>query len=82
MLKVAHHGSSYSTKQEFLERVEPRWAVISCGEGNRYGHPGEDTLKRLEKQGTNWYVTVDTGAVTMRTDGERMVMETFIGGHD
>ncbi len=78
VLKAAHHGSSYSTGEEFLDRLCPRWAVISCGEGNRYGHPGEDTLKRLDDRGIKWYVTMDTGAVTVRTDGREMSVETFI----
>ncbi len=78
VLKVAHHGSSYSTRQDFLQRIKPWWAVISCGAGNRYGHPGEDTLKRLEKQGTKQYVTADTGAVTVTTDGKSMEIRTFI----
>lgn len=78
VLKAAHHGSSYSTQQDFLQRIKPWWAVISCGAGNRYGHPGEDTLKRLEKQGTKQYVTVDTGAVTVTTDGKSMEIRTFI----
>ena len=78
VLKAAHHGSSYSTGEEFLDRLCPRWAVISCGEGNRYGHPGEDTLKRLDDRGIKWYVTMDTGAVTVRTDGREMSADTFI----
>ncbi len=61
-----------------MDRLCPRWAVISCGEGNRYGHPGEDTLKRLDDRGIKWYVTMDTGAVTVRTDGREMSVETFI----
>ncbi len=80
VLKVAHHGSSYSTGEDFLERINPFWAVISCGEGNRYGHPGEDTIKRLEKQGVRWYATMNTGAVTVETDGERMEVTPFIPG--
>lgn len=76
VLKVAHHGSRYSSSTEFLSRTAPAWAVISCGEGNRYGHPDQDTLTRLEIQGTECLTTMDQGAVTVKTDGE----EIEIGG--
>ena len=72
VLKAAHHGSSYSGSDEFLEYVAPAWTVISCGAGNRYGHPGEDTLRRLEACGSRVFFTMRGGAVTVMTDGERM----------
>ena len=58
VLKVGHHGSSTSTSNAFLQAVSPAWAVISCGEGNSYGHPHEETLKKLE----------DAGVSVLRTD--------------
>lgn len=76
VLKVAHHGSRYSSSTEFLSRIAPVWAVISCGEKNRYGHPSQETLKRLESQGAECLITMDQGAVTVKTDGE----EIEIGG--
>jgi competence protein ComEC len=48
LLKVGHHGSITSTRPEFLSRVAPRWAVISCGLHNRYGHPREEVLEELQ----------------------------------
>ena len=77
VLKVAHHGSSYSSDADFLSRIHPRWAVISCGEGNRYGHPAQDTMERLENQGIKWYLTMEHGAVIVKTDGDRIEIETF-----
>lgn len=47
VLKVGHHGSDTSTSYKFLNEVLPKYAVISVGEGNSYGHPTEDTLSRL-----------------------------------
>lgn len=49
LLKVGHHGSSSSSGAEFLEAVSPRYAVISCGRDNSYGHPHEETLSAFEK---------------------------------
>ena len=58
VLKVAHHGSDTSTCYAFLRAVMPRYAVISVGEGNAYGHPSEATLSRLR----------DAGSIILRTD--------------
>jgi len=70
ILKVAHHGSKNSTSEEFLEAANPKLAIISCGEGNRYGHPHEETLERLEKADIPWFCTKDYGAITVTVDGE------------
>ncbi len=65
VLKVAHHGSKYSSSSGFLEAAgkENSIAVISCGRNNIYGHPAKDTLKRLEDAGYNIYRTDRDGAV-------------------
>ena len=48
ILKVAHHGSKTSSIQEFLDATKPNIAVIGVGENNKFGHPNEDVIKRLE----------------------------------
>ena len=65
-LKVAHHGSKYSSSEEFLERVMPQFAVISSGKNNRYGHPHTELLERLEKAGAEIRQTSKAGAVMVR----------------
>lgn len=64
-LKVAHHGSRYSTGEEFLDAVKPELAVISCSATNTYGHPSPDTLKLLEDYGCKVLITKDVGAITI-----------------
>lgn len=76
-LKVGHHGSRYSSCQEFLDRIRPEAAVISCSESNTYGHPSPETIKRLEQNGIKTMYTMKSGAVTVSTDGGHMWMETF-----
>lgn len=66
VLKVAHHGSSSSTSEDFLRRVRPRTAVISCGLGNRYALPHGETLDRLRDSGAEILRTDVHGCVRMR----------------
>lgn len=73
ILKVAHHGSKNSTSEEFLKAANPKLAIISCGEGNRYGHPHEETLERLEKVDIPWFCTKDYGAITVTVDDKSRV---------
>lgn len=77
LLKVAHHGSRYTTDNEFLELCKPKYAVISCGRKNRYGHPHAELLKRLSDANIETYITRDSGAVTVISDGEKMNIQEF-----
>ena len=72
LIKIGHHGSKYSTSEEFLSRVRARYALISSGYNNRYGHPHTEVLERLEAYGVEYYTTIQEGAITVRTDGEKM----------
>lgn len=72
VLKVAHHGSSSSTCEQFLVVVEPQVAVISVGD-NPFRHPNEETLARLN--GVKVYRTDNQGTITFTTDGERLWVE-------
>ena len=70
LLKVGHHGSVTSTRPEFLARVAPRWAVISCGLHNRYGHPREEVLAALEAAKVRTYSTDINGVSCFLLDGK------------
>ena len=63
LLKVAHHGSAGTSSAEFLNRVSPKLAIISAGEGNRYGHPHQETLDRLKCVGAQIFCTAETGEI-------------------
>jgi len=71
VLKVGHHGSDTSTGEDFLERVNPRAAVISVGRNN-FGHPSETVVERLKKSGAVLFRTDEDGAITIKTDGRKM----------
>jgi len=70
LLKVAHHGSSTSTIPELLAAVHPRFAIISVGTRNVYGHPRLDVLNRLEEAQVLTYRTDLNGAVRFYLDGK------------
>lgn len=72
VLKVGHHGSSTSTSQAFLDLVNPEYAVISCGEGNSYGHPHDETIDLLEKNKITYYRTDVSGTIVLVTDGKTL----------
>lgn len=69
VLKVGHHGSSYSSSRAFLAKLRPSLAVISVGKDNEYGHPAEDTLKRLGRY-AKIVRTDETGDIILYSDGE------------
>jgi competence protein ComEC len=68
LLKVGHHGSTTSTQPEFLHAIAPRWAVISCGLHNRFGHPRAEVLDELQAAGVRTFVTDIDGASCFRLD--------------
>jgi competence protein ComEC len=75
LLKVGHHGSITSTRPEFLARVAPQWAVISCGLHNRYGHPREEVLEALEQAHVRTYQTDTNGITCFRLDGRTVAAD-------
>ncbi len=77
VLKVAHHGSRFSTPEDLLEVTDPVYAVISAGRDNRYGHPHEELMERLQKAGCRIYTTQESGAIWFWTDGKRVKAGEF-----
>lgn len=82
ILKVGHHGSKYSSSEEFLAGIMPKAAVISCAARNTYGHPHKETLQRLEDVGALVLRTDEGGAVIakIRASGAEMLVYEYCGG--
>ncbi len=72
VLKVAHHGSRYSTTEEFLREGRPAVAVISVGRRNPFSHPTPEVMERLARAGVKTYRTDRDGAVLLETDGAEL----------
>lgn len=77
VLKVGHHGSNSSTTPEFLKSVSPKYAVISAGAGNHYGHPHQETLDKLISAGIEIYRTDVHGTVVFVSDGKTLTVKTL-----
>ena len=74
ILKVAHHGSSKSTSNEFLAQTSPTLALVSVGKNN-YGHPADEVINRLDNNNVKLYRTDTMGDITVVTNGEKWKIE-------
>ena len=77
VLKCAHHGSRFSSCEEFLHRAGPQITIISCAEHNSYGHPAPETVERLMNAGSRILYTMNSGAIMLQTDGKKLRLRVF-----
>ncbi len=72
VLKLGHHGSKTSTSQEFVEAVDPDYAIVSAEKNSRYGHPHKEVVEVVTAQGATLLNTADLGSITFETDGRAL----------
>jgi len=77
VLKVSHHGSSTASCKEFLQAVDPTWAIISCGVDNSYGHPHAETISNLEDEDIMVYRTDELGTIVATCDGKQITFKSL-----
>ncbi len=77
VLKIGHHGGRTSTSKEFLDKVNPQYAVISVEKGNDYGHPHKETIERLAQKGVNILRTDEMGTIVLVSDGSNIKIKDF-----
>lgn len=70
VLKVGHHGSKYSTTTDFLNKVNPKYAIISVGKNNSYNHPNQVTINKLKKKNIEIHRTDQEGSIFLKSDGK------------
>ena len=75
VIKVGHHGSSYSTIDEFLNKVSPKYAIIQVGENNKYNHPAESVIEIFKKIGSSIYRTDLNGDIIIYSYKDKIVVE-------
>jgi len=76
VLKLGHHGSAYSTNEEFLDAVHPDYVVISVGKDNKYDHPHAETLQAMQTNHIKVYRTDVQGSVVFTSDGKNISVNT------
>jgi competence protein ComEC len=81
LLKVGHHGSRSSTTPEFLAKVNPKYAVVSCEIGNDYGHPHKETMDKLKNKNIPLYRTDELGTIIATSDGKTIKFNTKPGSY-
>ena len=74
VLRVSHHGSSTGSTMEFLQAVQPEYAVISVGKDNGYGHPHKEVLERLDEIGAKVLRTDELGTIVFQSDGNTLTL--------
>jgi competence protein ComEC len=77
LIKAGHHGSKTSSSDEFLDKVQPRYAVVSVGIRSRFGHPNKEVLDRFQARGVRLLWTGRDGMVTANTDGSTLSVSSY-----
>ena len=79
VLKLSHHGSNSGNSERFLYEVMPQYAVITCGEGNSYGHPHQEVMTRLKRQQIQSFRSDLHGTIVFKSDGQELTVITEKG---
>ena len=74
VLKVGHHGSRTSSSKEFIDKVKPKYSIISVGKNNRYGHPNKEVLNTLDN--SKIYRTDEDGSITFKIKNNKLKIKT------
>ena len=75
ILKVGHHGSNTATTQEFLDAIKPKYALISCGQNNKFNHPSKEVVDRLDKQNVSIVRTDELGTIMITITKQDLILK-------
>lgn len=77
VLKIGHHGSNYSSTDDFLKKVNPKYAIISVGKNNKYSHPSSRTISKLNKLNVKTYRTDELGTILLESNGNDITINNI-----
>lgn len=77
VIKIGHHGSNYSTSDSFIDKVNPKYAIIEVGKNNTYKHPSDTVIERLEAKNIKIYRTDIDGTIKLTSDGTNINFKTL-----
>ena len=81
VIKIGHHGSDSSSSREYISKVKPKYAVISVGKDNDYGHPSASVMERLRAMGIKVYRTDENGTIVCMSDGKNITFNCSPGSY-
>lgn len=81
VLKLGHHGSRTSSSDKFLNAVKPKFAIVSCGKNNDYGHPHKETMKKMKERNIKVYRTDESGTIVVTSDGNNISFDKKEGSY-
>ena len=81
VLKLGHHGATTSSSQKFLDAVNPKYAIISCGKNNTYKHPTKTTMDKMVKMQIDVYRTDEQGTIELVSNGETITFNVEPGSY-
>lgn len=82
LIKIGHHGSHSSSSQDFLERVTPEYAVITCGKDNKYGHPHKETMDTLKDMNIEVHRSDECGDIVFKSTGNGFTVDCKKGSYE
>ena len=74
VLKVGHHGSRTSSSQDFIDKINPKYSIISVGKNNRYGHPNKEVLNNLDD--SKIYRSDQDGSIMFKIKNNKLEIKT------
>ncbi|GAA0100831.1 hypothetical protein UT300012_15460 [Paraclostridium bifermentans] len=82
LIKIGHHGSHSSSSQDFLKRVTPEYAVITCGKDNKYGHPHKETMDTLKDMNIEVHRSDECGDIVFKSTGNGFTVDCKKGSYE
>ncbi|MBU3145796.1 MBL fold metallo-hydrolase [Clostridium sp. CF012] len=82
VIKIGNHGSNKSTSSDFLSKVNPKYAIISCGKENSYGHPHKETMTLLKSKNIHVYRTDEVGTIIVTSNGKTITFDKKVGSYN